>query len=196
MKKLASFIAVALLAAQGALAGTAWVGSYAYVWNGTSDTFYDLNVDTGNANFTGSLGTFTTGYTFFLNGEINASADGGDAYTSMVLSYRVNGGAWVNDPVDSISNPSGPTATGLSQGNDLSGLANGTHTIELYLTRSHTWSGGGPYTTSLDVDGDTGGAAADNYFTATFTVVPEPSTIALAGLGLFGLIAARRRMAK
>ena len=204
MKKLAAAIVIALIAAQGAMANTSWStgGSYAYLNNGVGDTYYDLDVNSANADFTGNLGSFNPGYTLFLNAEVNANADGGDAYTAMRLHWRIDGGAFSVQTAGSINSTGGSGFRGNATGADLSGLSAGTHTIELFLSRSHTWGGGGPYTTYLGSTGDTGGGVepgntppTGNFFTAQFRVVPEPSTLAMAGLGLLGLVV-RRRMVK
>lgn len=208
MKKMIKVLAVALLAAQSAMAATQWNGSYAYFWNGTTDLFFDLNAASANPDYTGSLngtlGTLTQGsFTLFLNAEINADANGGDAYTDMSVYYRLNGGSFTALSDNSLVNTGGDNYRGTPGGADFSALTAGTYTLDLFLSRSHTWGGGGPYTTYLNTTGDIGGgvepadvAPAGDFFSATFTVVPEPSTMMLAGLGLIGLVAARRRMAK
>lgn len=197
MKKILAAMAVAALVSSSAMANTGWLNSYVNFFDGVGTEWYDLNgADQSNGNVDGAdLGSFSLGYTLFLNSEINAWADGGDAYSAMSISYRVNGGSFSEITDNSLTDLGGNNFRGETSGGDLSGLGAGTHTIELYVSRSHTWSGGGPFTTSLDVDGDTAGGAADNYFTATFTVVPEPGTLALFGLGMAGLAVARRRRA-
>lgn len=208
MKNMIKVLAVALLAAHTAMADTAWNGSYAYFWNGTSDVFFDLNAVSANPDFTGSLngtlGTLTEGaFTLFLNAEVNANNNnpGGDTFTDMSLFYRLNGGSF-SSLSDNSFVQAGENYRGNPGGADFSALTAGTYTLELYLSRTHTWSGGA-YTTYLNTTGDVGGgvepadvAPSSDFFSATFTVVPEPSTMILASLGLIGLVAARRRMAK
>lgn len=208
MKKMIKVLALALLTAQSAMAATAFNGSFAYFWNGTSDVFFDLNAVTGNPDYTGSLngtlGTLTQGsFTLFLNAEVNANNDntGSDTYTDMSLYYRLNGGSF-SALSDSTFVQSGDNFRGNPGGADFSALTAGTYTLDLYLSRTHTWAGGA-YTAYLNTTGEVGGGVepgdvppTGDFFSATFTVVPEPSTMMLAGLGLIGLVAARRRMAK
>lgn len=203
MKK--SFIAALMVAVfpGASFAGTGWLESYNYTWNGINDTTYTLNGGGYPASTTGApvgafnganLGTFNTGYTLFLNAAISAWADGGDSFSNFSLWYRVYSGApsgsFTQVSAPSISNFDTPSNNfrGFASGADLGGKANGTYTVETYLSRSHTWTGGGPYTTYLTTTGDTAGVApTSNYFTATYEVVPEPSTYALLSLAAAGL---------
>ncbi len=201
--------AVAVGMSTAAQAGTGWLNTYAVIWNGTADTVYSLGDQGGGTPgpisgtsvgaFNGAnLGTFNTGYTLYLNSQISAWADGGDAYSQMSLYYRVYSstpGSFTQDNVNSIDNIGGNDFRGVADDNNLSALPNGSYTLDVYLSRSHTWTGGGPYTTYLNTLGDTAGVVpTGNYFTANFEVVPEPSTYALLGVGTaFALWQLRRR---
>lgn len=211
MKRILSLFFAVAFSTSISFAGTGWLDSYAKFWNGTSDLYYDLgNAGSGTPEPVGgtslgslpaSLGTFNLGYTLFLNAEISAWADGGDAYSQMTLNYRVyesTPGSFTADNVDSINNIGGNNWRGIAEGNSLGGFGVGTYTVDIYLTRSHTWDAGagGPYTTHYNALGDTAGTAPTaNFFTTQFTVVPEPGTIALFGLGMAGLVIMRRRKA-
>jgi len=203
MKKLLIAAVASIALSSASFAGTGWLNTYAYTWNGIVDTTYTLGNQGGGtpSSITGSpvgafnganLGTFNTGYTLFLNSAISAWADGGDAYTNFSLWYRVYSGtpsgSFTQVSASSIDNIGGNDWRGFATGVNLGGQANGTYTVETYLSRSHTWTGGGPFTTYLNVNGDTGGVApTGDYFTATYEVVPEPSTYALLSLAAAGL---------
>ncbi len=205
MKKLVFAILGAVFAAQVASASTSWTGSFVFMDDGGGNVYYDLNVPTANPDFTGNLYSLPLGYSLSMNAEINAFADGGDDFTSMTLYYRVDGGSWNNIvvPDGSIIDQGGGNFRGNATGGDLSGLGLGVHTLDVYLGRTHTWDGGsgGPYETFLNTTGDIGGGIptgtppTGDFFNASFTVVPEPSTIALALLGVAGFVV-RRRMTK
>ncbi|HMP89659.1 MAG TPA: PEP-CTERM sorting domain-containing protein [Kiritimatiellia bacterium] len=203
MKKILATLVAGLLISGSAMADTGWLGSFVYLNDGGGDTYYDLNEATANPDFTGNLGTFNLGYTLWLNAEINAWADSGDVFSTFRAHYSINGGAFQTLTVNQgdIFNTGGNNWRGLAMGGDLAGLGVGDHTIDVYLSRTHSWDGGS-YTTYLITTGDIGGGVdpgstppSGDFFSATFTVVPEPGTIALFGIGLAGLMVARRRRA-
>lgn len=207
MKKILAIMTLGILLGSSAMANTGWLDSYAKFYDG-ADSYYTLIGSAGNPNpiggtslgaLPGSLGTFNLGYTLFLNAEISAWADGGDAYSQMTLYYRVysgSPGSFTADNVNSIDGIGGNDFRGVADGNDLGGLGVGTYTLDFYVSRSHTWTAGGPYTTYLNTTGDTGGSEpTSNFFSTQFTVVPEPGTMALFGLGMTALAVVRRRMA-
>ena len=219
MKKLLTAAVLSVALSSGAFANTGWLSSYNYTWNGNADTVYTLNggndpastIGTPVSLFNGAnLGTFdwgggSPGNDLFLNAEISAWADGGDTFSNFSLYYRVYSGSpsgsFTQLSASSINNFGGNNWRGFATGANLEALApaNGTYTVETYLSRSHTWTGGGPFTTYLTTAGDTGGTVpTGDYFTASFTVVPEPSTYALLSLAAagFGAHLWRRRARK
>ena len=207
-KKLAVLAVGAVFAAQAAFADTGWLASYAYVWDGTDDTVYTLNggfpdavAGTPVGAFDDAdLGTFNLGYTLFLNAEISAWADGGDEFTDLSLWYRVydnTPGAFAQQSSSSIDNFGGNDWRGIATGVDLGGLGVGEYTVDIYVSRSHTWDAGtgGPFTTYLNTTGDTGGSEpTGDFFSASFEVIPEPGTMGLLVIGLLGAAGLRRRL--
>lgn len=156
-------------------ADTGWLNSYAFIWDGSSDTFYDLNGnDQTNGKFHDkNLGTFTWGDTLFLNAQINAWADGGDTFNRMRLHWRLGTSGTFNilETTD-ITSTGGNNHRGTVYGANLMAAANGsgTFTVQMFVDRRHTWSGGS-FTTYLNRNGDTGGSVpSGSFFTATFTV--------------------------
>lgn len=188
---------------------TGWNSSYNYIYNGEADIYYDLNGSgqpAGNFN-NANLGTYNTslasgpGSSLFLNSQINAWADGGDSYSNFSLWYRVYSGSasgtFTQISAGSIYNIGGNNWQGLATGaNLLVGRANGTYTVETYLSRTHNWSGGSQINYLL-TSGNTSSIPSSNYFTATYQVIPEPSTYALLTLAAGGLgahVIRRRRL--
>ena len=187
IKKLALTTIAALTLGTSAFAEADFFGNGFVVLNlnGAGNVFYDLNPPTNTANpdFSGSLGNFnpSLGDSLILNGaEFNTFQDNGDNVTSVELNYRVFNGTPPNFStvsIDFVPPQNGNDKfwqTTNSNVNLLASLAPGTYTFEVFGSASST-AGNRFYSN--------GGA---NY-TATFTVVPEPSTLTLlAGPALLG----------
>ena len=210
MKKFLTFALVAMVAGS-ALAATGWNNSYLYAWDGTADTWYDLNgtVQAAGVFSDVDLGSFdlTTG-SLYLNGQLNIWSDEGDVFDAVSIIWRLNGGSWTTTSVDP-SLVSGNDYQGTVMGIDLLASANvGANTLDVYVERSHTWSGGS-YTSYMGWDTsvpnevltegvDPVSPPTANYFTASFTgtqAVPEPATMSLLGLGALAMVL-RRKMSK
>ncbi|MBN1269893.1 MAG: PEP-CTERM sorting domain-containing protein [Kiritimatiellae bacterium] len=200
MRKLVTALAVAGVAI-AAMADTSWLDSYVYMWDsvGQADIWYDLNGSVQGQNFHGAdLGTFTLSDTLWLNTEINANATGTDVYNYMSVYWRIGTSGGFTEQQDSeLTDMGGGNWRGITGGgpeliSEVSGP--GTYTVQVYLERSHSWDGGGPYITQLDRDGDTGGGAPDNFFSATFEIIPEPASLLMLGAGLASLLVYRRRL--
>jgi len=201
MRKLIVLLSACIVAAT-ATASTQWLNSYVFVWNDvtSSDTWYDLNGSDQGQNFHGAdLGYFNGANQLWMNSEINAQANGGDTFNYFSIYWRIGtSGAFTAQQDNTIDLPGGENYRGTTPGIDLidavGGVA-GTYQVQVYLERSHSWGGGGPYITQLDLDGDTGGGAPDNFFQGQFTInaIPEPTTLVLVGLGIVGFLAYRRR---
>ena len=189
--------------AAGASADVGWNNSYAYVWPGADpEVWYDLNGTDQGANFHGAdLGTFAITGSLFLNGQMNAWADGADYYVadSFALYYRVYAtgdtpGGWNHSQSVSISNEGGNNWRGTPPGvNILQGLTPGDYSVDVFAYKIHYFdSGNQSWEERIWRDG------VDNQpYTAEFTVnpVPEPATMSLLGLGALALML-RRKMSK
>lgn len=163
--------------------------------NGLGNTFYDLNppANTLQPDFNGTfLGTFdpSAGQSLVLTGgEFNTFQDNGDNVASVNLNYRITLGAPTGNfssfSIDFISQAGNDKFWQTTDENVvvLSGLAPGTYSFQVFGSADTT---AGPRFYS-----DNG-----NNYTATFTIVPEPSSFALLGgpalLGAWMFIRRRR----
>ncbi len=173
--------------------------------NTGTNTYYDIGASTANAEFQGSnLGTFNPGggSTMSLGGQGKSFKNNGSDVTGMELYYRVWQGAesgtftpfnyafQINNVGGTSgdqqwgSDVAGSNPTAFYTSNVLSGLANGSYTLEVF-SRINT----NGVNTGNPVFNNVGGA---NY-EATFTVVPEPSRALLGLIGLVGILSRRRR---
>jgi hypothetical protein len=177
-------VAALALVAGGAMAQLTWCGdSYMTVNTGSGVTWYNGSATFQTVNFHGASWTITEGGQFNLGGELQSWDSSGD---SAKLNYKVNAGAFsgINLPFLTLvgANEEWQSIAGSNIG---PGLPVGVNTLEVYFD-------------TIDTDGavtayDSRGGP--NY-TATVTVnaIPEPSTMALIGLGVGGaLLAIRRR---
>lgn len=155
---------------------------------------YDLASDGTNPQFL-SFGTLNSSSNLTIKGfQYQTWNDNGSDVTFANLYYRIY---TTGSPSGSFTNIQTNTPLSISGNNKvwevtsgitnlLSGLANGNYTMEIY-TES--------YTNAINTAGNIFGFQAGTNPTATFTVVPEPSTLALIGLGAlaFGIRARSRR---
>ncbi len=207
MKK--HIIATALLAIAGSLTSQAatgfFDGLYVIINTGSGNTFYQATTGTSpgsgaaqghnltsdgiNPTFT-TLGTFQTTDTFTLNGfEYKTFENNGSDVTFGNLFWRIyptgSPSGSFNQIQDNTNPGSGNNTWTINNAgiNLLSGLSPGTYTLNIY-TES--------YTNGTNTAGNIFGFTS-NSPTATFTVVPEPSTCLLLGAGLTTLLFRRRR---
>jgi hypothetical protein len=207
MKKILTIIACALTSSS-AFAGYGIFQSYAVIdaSNRVGNYYYDLNATSGNDDFQGfNLGTFdiSTSDYLTLNGfQLDVFADGGDNALDGRMEWKINritapasGGSFVaindtsatslggNDERYEITNAN----TNLLSGLVGTTAAPVTYELEVFVASQVDWNpvDGNPNDTTY---ANNGGA---NY-KATFTVVPEPSTLVALFSGL-GMLAIRRR---
>lgn len=163
--------------------------------NGTSTTYYDLQSTSSNPDFEpANLGSFdSTSGTLTLQGfQVNTFEDNGDVVNSATGYYRVYLQGSTAPAFSSLNLPQSGDKVGNNRRwevtnaniNLLSGLANGTYVIDVYDTASGSWSGGS-YTLSS--------GSPSNPYTATFTVVPEPSTWAAGFVAVAAVSFLQRR---
>jgi len=160
--------------------------------NASTAVYYDMQAATGNLDFQGaSFGTFnsTVGNTLTLvGGEIKTFKNSGSDVTGAFFDYRV---FKVGDTPGSFNEFSLPFNSNLPSAGDqmwdktdenvdlLAGLSNGDYTLEVFARATST-------------DGDHFSNSGGSNYTASFTVVPEPSSALLGLLGA-GLLLRRRR---
>jgi hypothetical protein len=135
-----------------------------------------------------NLGTFTQGVNTLTltGGAFDTFKNGGSDVTgdTLFISINGNGGPYTAVTMNFGANLSDTAGNQLWDNETLStnllaGLGNGTYTVDVY---------GEAFTSDGDVYANNGGP---NY-TATFTVVPEPSTYVMMFAGLVALVAFQR----
>lgn len=140
----------------------------------------------------GNLGTFNLALgnsLTLMGGEVLTFKNGSDNVTGATIRYRINGGAFSSfGLVFNQNNVNGANGDQRWYGeganvNILSGLNNGTHTLEVFYEAPFTFTGGSG--THVVNNG------TFNYAT-TFTLVPEPSCAVLGSIGLLALLRRRR----
>jgi len=131
------------------------------------------------ANGTENLGTFDTTTTDSLvldGGEVLTYKNSGDDITGANLYYSISGGSTTELGLgfdqDNVNGNNGDQRwyKDNADTNLLSGLSNGTYTLDFSFDAPFTYTGGG------GGSGDHTSPGSGSY-TATFTVVPEPSTV-------------------
>lgn len=185
MRKLMAILAIVGLSAGATQAATGWYSDYIVVSvDGGADQYFWIGADP-------SFGTEFNGYDFGTVTTLEFGADmrywsdtqdrGGGAYY-----WNIDGGAFTEE-IWVQSGPDGNDYQGLlpTTVDVAAGLTPGTYTVQVY---AKSWDTG-------DGQGDSFLSNGGLNYTATFTVVPEPATMALFGLGVIGVIAYRRRQA-
>lgn len=195
MKKIAAMLAVLTLAAGSAMAQGIFGGYVILATNGGANAYYDTDQATVNPDWTATTVTIDFGQILRIGGQVatfpGGPVGGNNSFDTASIRFSIDGGAVQSLNLPFLQNinanqddqweqlPAGGTDIG-------SALSVGLHTVNVSFRAVD--SNGGSGTVNLD----NGGAG----WTGQINVVPEPSTMVLAGIGLAGLIAARRRMAK
>ncbi|QTN33382.1 hypothetical protein HZ994_14010 [Akkermansiaceae bacterium] len=206
--KLSNLIGSLALITSGTSFGAAGIYD-SFVFTTTTGTsplnFYDIGAVSANDDFDGSLlGNFNPGDTLQIGGQQKSFKNNGTDVTAHTLFWRLTGGAFtpVNMPFQwnqgdggapgNLNNPGDQQWGGDIQGgnaalvlssNVLSGLAPGNYTLEVFSQIS---------TNATDAAATINNNNSSNNFKASFTVVPEPTSLALGLLGTALLL--RRRL--
>lgn len=214
IKKLALLTIVTALTSVSAFADTGIFGSFIVLSiNGGPSTFYDLSSATANPDFAGTfLGTFNpaAGDMLVLNGgEVDTFKNGdtgggtGNNITGANTLFNIHLTSSPQGTFTSIALPFNSefpafgTNTGdqkwqeTSLGTDLlAGLNPGNYTFEVFSTANWNTDGADPSGTHFASNNS-------NNYVATFSVVPEPSTLTLLAGPVFlgGWMFLRRRRA-
>jgi hypothetical protein len=211
IKKFLIALTTLLSAAVMSHAATGCFGSYIGInANGGGNVFYGCQ-QPGPTNLTAfdthSFGTFTLGQTLVISGgELETFKNGASDVTGAVLNWKVNEltpsnvpGTFAPISLGFTANATFADAAGnsfagagdqkwaeiASTPNVLAGLTPGTYNLEVY------------FNSTTAADGDQYSNNGNNNFKATFTVVPEPSTVSLlVGSSVMGgLFLLRKRRA-
>lgn len=189
--------AVAVGISTAAQAATGFFGNiYIVAGNGTN-TYYQASgtPDGFNPQLSSGWGTLNQGATFDIKGfEINTWNDNGSSVTHMNMFWSIDNFVTSNQltltPETSTSGNDKlwQLTTGtqsLLTNNGRGALANGSYTFQAYFEG---------YTNAVNTAGNIFESNGGANYSASFSVVPEPSTYALLGLGTaFGLWQLRRR---
>jgi hypothetical protein len=211
--------ATVLIGTQSASLASAGIYDPFVIVNSTTsggNAFYDLGATTINPDFQGaSLGTFDPVTDFLrLGGQQKSFKNNGTDVTGHFLQYRVYLTGSPTGSYTSVSYPfqwnqgdsgapgglgnpgdqqwgtdvQGSNGTNVLSSNLLTGLANGNYTLEAYSEIT---------TNGVDASSSIANNNGGSNYTATFTVIPEPSTVSLLlGSSIFGgLFLLRRRRA-
>lgn len=170
-------------------AATGFFGDHIIVANGIN---YKA-IGSGAPQLSEGLGTFPVAGSLTIQGfQLNTWEDNGSVITHMNLFWTVDNFAHVhqiqinpapaktgNDRFWSISSATQNVLTNNGIGN----LGVGNYTFQAY------WEG---YTNGTNTAGNIFQSNSGNNYTASFTVVPEPSAALLGGLGMMALLRRRR----
>ncbi|MBU1694942.1 MAG: PEP-CTERM sorting domain-containing protein [Verrucomicrobia bacterium] len=173
---------VVLVAAVSAMGATGWYSDYIVVSvDSGADGYYWIGADPSyGTQFSGAnLGTLTT---LEFGSDMRywsdtQDRDGGSYWWSIDGSTTLNEVIWTQTYLGGNDYQ----GTSPSDVNVASGLGLGTHTVSVW---AKSWG------TGQGEDWLNNGGANYN---ATFTTIPEPTTLVLVGLGIAGLLAYRRR---
>lgn len=191
MKYLIPLLSLMLLISSPAFGGAGLFDSYTVV----NSTFYDLSGDSINADFSGTnLGDFDTSESLTIGGQLKSYKNGSTDVTGANISYAIyqDGESAVFSEISysweaNLTNPGDQQwGTSASSSVALSTLSLGNYQLSVYASIFTNGSDASP-----QIFDNAGGA---NY-TASFTVVPEPSNFALVGSFLaLSLVAIRRKV--
>lgn len=189
MKKLVMSMAAGLLFSASAMAATGWFEDYVIVSiDGGADQYYWIGADPGfGTQFDGAdLGSLTT---LSFGADLKYWGDNGDTREGGALNVEVDGGGFT-EYIWSHASIGGNDAQGTLASTTIdvtAGLTPGTYTVSVW---AKSW---GQNASGFGGDSFLSNGGAN--YTASFTVVPEPGTLALFGLGMAGLAVARSRRA-
>jgi flagellar hook-associated protein FlgK len=191
--------AIATGMSTAAQAGTGFFGNIYIVAGDGVNTFYQASGpdDDFNPQLSAGWGTLNQGDNFQIKGfEINTFEFDGSEVQFMNMFWSIDSFVTSNQiqiPIENIPPKDGNNRTwqitsstqNLLTNGGQGALSNGSYTFQAFFEG---------YTNAVNTDGNIFENNGTNNYTATFEVVPEPSTYALLGLGVaFGLWQLRRR---